>query len=355
MAPSFSADFKPLNYFLATNLLLPGAHLFVQDPPVPSTPTDNKGVAMPRDTILTGQIAKRIEVPTPKTANGSNKALKPMSYFAPLKPKQHTTVKSSTTPIARKLFPAKYGHVEEWRDPIDDPRNWNKPPILAEPPKKTLAQRFKEDLLADGGKPIFGELFRALADKEKFQTAPFEVLEKYGYGDLTGEDYTSILGFDIDALLPKAETNGTLKSVSFSAGTKSPFDIRVYGAIYSVESPSSDKGNQLLVNPQDGSLTYNNIQVDYVIDTLPDGQTFVSWSQGSTKYSIQFFTVLDNNAFVPNFKGTRTQGTSSAEEFKGSQYVPRDGWAHYHGDGANSIAVIGMFKLLCISNSVSLR
>lgn len=44
----------PLDYFLTTNLLCPGKHLFKADAIGAST---NKGLALPHDFILTGEIS----------------------------------------------------------------------------------------------------------------------------------------------------------------------------------------------------------------------------------------------------------------------------------------------------------
>jgi len=55
VAPSISLSLPPLDYYLTTNLILPGKYVFIADPPVASS--DNAhGLASPRDTILTGQI-----------------------------------------------------------------------------------------------------------------------------------------------------------------------------------------------------------------------------------------------------------------------------------------------------------
>ncbi|KAG7420974.1 hypothetical protein Forpe1208_v000090 [Fusarium oxysporum f. sp. rapae] len=54
----FKMDFRPLNYFLATNLLFPGSQTFISDDPGKTTAA--KGLAVPRDTILTGSIVSQL-------------------------------------------------------------------------------------------------------------------------------------------------------------------------------------------------------------------------------------------------------------------------------------------------------
>ncbi|KAL2815225.1 hypothetical protein BDW59DRAFT_166898 [Aspergillus cavernicola] len=48
-----------LDYFLTTNLLFPGKHIFIADPPTPNINYDH-GLAVPRDLILTGQVTDKL-------------------------------------------------------------------------------------------------------------------------------------------------------------------------------------------------------------------------------------------------------------------------------------------------------
>ncbi|OJJ43182.1 hypothetical protein ASPZODRAFT_2118013 [Penicilliopsis zonata CBS 506.65] len=52
--PAFNIHLNPLDYFLTTNLLLPGQYVFQADQPVPGSAGDQYGLATPRDAILTG-------------------------------------------------------------------------------------------------------------------------------------------------------------------------------------------------------------------------------------------------------------------------------------------------------------
>lgn len=54
-APSISLEMKALDYFLTTNILFPGKHLFKADPPIANN-DKSKGLAVPKDLILTGEI-----------------------------------------------------------------------------------------------------------------------------------------------------------------------------------------------------------------------------------------------------------------------------------------------------------
>ncbi|KAK0669443.1 hypothetical protein QBC41DRAFT_223864 [Cercophora samala] len=59
--PEISFPVAPLDYFLTTNLLFPGDHIFHADDP--GATTDTQGIMSPRDTILTGTI-KRVAAAT---------------------------------------------------------------------------------------------------------------------------------------------------------------------------------------------------------------------------------------------------------------------------------------------------
>ncbi|KAK4140763.1 uncharacterized protein C8A04DRAFT_14673 [Dichotomopilus funicola] len=58
-APKISIDMSPMDFFLTTNLLFPGEHIFHMDDP--GQTTELQGLMTPRDTILTGTI-KRVAV-----------------------------------------------------------------------------------------------------------------------------------------------------------------------------------------------------------------------------------------------------------------------------------------------------
>ncbi|KAL2063763.1 hypothetical protein VTL71DRAFT_5568 [Oculimacula yallundae] len=60
--PKIDFDMGGLDYFLTTNLLLPGAHLFIADDPT-GKKGPNFGLFMPRDVILTGEVATEIKGP----------------------------------------------------------------------------------------------------------------------------------------------------------------------------------------------------------------------------------------------------------------------------------------------------
>ncbi|KAH6637047.1 hypothetical protein F5144DRAFT_569522 [Chaetomium tenue] len=55
--PAISIDMTPMDYFLTTNLLFPGEHIFHVDDP--SQTTEMQGLMTPRDTILTGMVRRK--------------------------------------------------------------------------------------------------------------------------------------------------------------------------------------------------------------------------------------------------------------------------------------------------------
>ena len=55
VVPPIGLSMKPMDYFLTTNLLFPGTHMFVADPPT--------RLATPRDMILTGNVGQVLQAP----------------------------------------------------------------------------------------------------------------------------------------------------------------------------------------------------------------------------------------------------------------------------------------------------
>ena len=117
-----------------------------------------------------------------------------------------------------------------------------------------LAERFKEDIYASPAGSILGELFQALSEKENFEDRYLDVLKNYGYGDFKDEDYSYVLGFQADSILEASQQNRT-NTAKAARGTTAPFHIRVYGAVYVVDAPSSE----LVVNPQCGAITSDDV------------------------------------------------------------------------------------------------
>lgn len=57
--PTIDFNLRALDYFLTTNLILPGAHLFIADEPSGKEGAEH-GLYMPRDVLLTGKVAKEL-------------------------------------------------------------------------------------------------------------------------------------------------------------------------------------------------------------------------------------------------------------------------------------------------------
>jgi hypothetical protein len=105
----------------------------------------------------------------------------------------------------------------------------------------------------------------------------------------------------------------------------SPFDIRTFGAVYDVTAPQSDVGTQLVVNPNDGLITYDGVNSTPDISTDKYGKTLVVWSTPGKNYSVAFTSTLQDSTFVPSFSGTVTSDGQGAQPFSGTQHVPAAG------------------------------
>jgi hypothetical protein len=216
-------------------------------------------------------------------------------------------------------------------------------------PSQQLAVKFKEDLLTSPPGPILGEVVMSLGDEDNFPNSYLAVMNKYGYGGLTDEDFSYIMGFDAANILTDASRTAQLtaaktKKAAVGTGPQAPFDIRLYGAVYNVDEPDSEANKHMIVNPQDGSITYDDAQVDYTTSTDSKGITTVSWVTGTKSFAIVFssYSVEDNYVVSFNLKFSGTLTIDGKEyTMNGSQYAPRDPWKFFTPDMADATALIG--------------
>lgn len=250
-APQLDLTLKPLDYFLTTNLLLPGQHAFHADNPVPASANVQAGIATPRDTILTGNVA------TNMTAHV----------------KRLTAMRDHRTFLGESTEPGPAAGST-----LDDLKN----AYLAFPSNKVL-----------------GDFFRHTASKEPTLSTR-DLLEQYGFGNLANENMLALWGTSIEELLgektdmPRAE----LSSV----------DLRIYADYYVVTAPPDDSGEQFFVHPLTGAIRMGNKNI--VPEQAYDAENkrvMVTWKMptGAT-YSVWFSVVLDQERYV---LGTKCEGT----------------------------------------------
>ncbi|KAF3903711.1 hypothetical protein AA313_de0209145 [Arthrobotrys entomopaga] len=73
--PEFVLEMSPLDYFLTTNLLFPGEHIFISDDPV--SLDESTGLSTPKDTILTGSIREIVTTANERGRSGCRKCVSP--------------------------------------------------------------------------------------------------------------------------------------------------------------------------------------------------------------------------------------------------------------------------------------
>jgi len=247
----------------------------------------SRGLSTPRDTILTGKVASRL---------------------------------SSSVGFVKLLSGA----------PL--PRNGNHFMVGSSSGDKT-AEQLKEDLLASPAGPILGELITAMADRSDFGAKTMGVLERYGYGNLTDEDFCKLLYTTPGAIMASGRAQSLMtgsktdcigrRSLAFSAG--SIFDIRAFGAIYAMTAPQGEK-QKLVVNPQTGLIFFDGVESKSTETLDPNGDIWVGWTTAINEYRVKFSSVLnpDTGVITFSFAGTATPHAAGGKAitFTGSQYVP---------------------------------
>lgn len=250
-APQLDLTLKPLDYFLTTNLLLPGQHTFHADNPVPASANVQAGIATPRDTILTGNVATNMTTHV----------------------KRLTAMRDHRTFLGESTQPG--------------------------PAAGSTLDDLKNAYLAFPSNKLFGDFFRHTASKEPTLSAR-DLLEQYGFGNLADENMLALWGTSIEELLgektdvPRVE----LSSV----------DLRIYADYYVVTAPPDDSGEQFFVHPLTGAIRMGN--KDIVPKQAYDAESkkvMVAWQTptGAT-YSVWFSVVLDQERLVV---GTKCEGT----------------------------------------------
>ncbi|KAJ9115814.1 hypothetical protein QFC22_004955 [Naganishia vaughanmartiniae] len=284
-APAITLDFGGLDYFLGTNLLFPGAHIFKADPVA-------TGFYIPRDTLITGNLYK----PT-------------------------TTVKRGGL----------LGAVQPTKTSLT-----------------TLINRFA----APTGGLILGDFLLAVGDKNDSLGKVEEFLKKYNIEDWTGDELSSITGQKYNTSSAAAVQDLPTVSEASSQGHSAlqvgeeplPFDIRVFGAWYKITAPATMPDGNLLVNPQTGKITVQNMETTPTVKVGADGTNTVSFTVGTSTFAVVFDSKLDTSTgtFTLSFKGSVTYPSGSVEDFNGKQYVPEPGDAGIGSGFAKTINILAL-------------
>ncbi|KAL1889078.1 hypothetical protein Sste5346_009143 [Sporothrix stenoceras] len=241
-APALDLTLKPLDYFLTTNLLLPGQHVFHADPPL--LQSKMSGLAIPRDVILTGSVA-----PNSKSASVAHQAVQ--IY--------HLSVASMSN-ISETIF----SHIEA--------------PQKASMP--TMAD-FKNALLGFPANNLMGDFVQLIDKVDANADEPFKPMA--GLLD------------NLDKLFGDGEpaSNATTSTDSVTS-----VDLRLYAGYYIVNQPVDDQGEQFHVHPHTGAIRMRGKDVvplqSYDVENKRVGVTWqLTMGRVINTYSVSFSVVAD--------------------------------------------------------------
>ncbi|CAD6448514.1 2d174b5d-fd00-4191-816f-e42350dcf1be-CDS [Sclerotinia trifoliorum] len=248
-APTIDLKLKPLDYFLTTNLLLPGEQVFIADSPVPENSGIQSGLMTPRDTILTGQIATSLA--------GKNMRIKALN--------------------AHRLLSGQA--------------------MVAEPsPPPTGLNGWKEALLSFPDNKILADMLLCYSKAtDKTDAAIESVLASHNFKDLIDADFFALWGTSMDQLINPKSTTQAAPKLAEAAGIRS-IDLRLFGAIYAVAQPKDAEGEQFMIHPTRGTIVFGRDEITplQTFDTNTQ-KTVITWTRKSGyTYAASFSVVWDS-------------------------------------------------------------
>jgi len=264
-SPHFSVDIA-MDYFLTTNILLPGQYVFKADNPVAPSGQADHGLAMPRDTILTGKINMDSTAAAIRDANL----------------KAHAN-------------------------------------LLGDPPGPKTSKDFLNDLVASPPKRFLFDLWNAAnsGDPDAGQKG-WDILKANGYSGLTADGLMNLFQMASDSawkqFLDPANKPEKL--------TSAPFDLRAFGGTYQIRSPGDDEGTILKVNSHAGAIMYEGTSSSPTIThDESSGTTWVQFHSRNRQFKITFDAFFDpvTALLTGSFRGTVTGEDGSAQDFSGTQ------------------------------------
>ncbi|CAK7229216.1 hypothetical protein SCUCBS95973_007146 [Sporothrix curviconia] len=312
-APTLDLTLTPLDYFLTTNLLLPGQHVFLADAPVADSSTS--GIAAPRDVILTGRVAVNSS-----TANTAQQVLQVHRELleAPVMPALVANVYTSMSVSKQYTLPSimpfsnKFSNMSEHDTPVTLQR------------EKTLDD-LKDALFGFPANNLLGDYMRMIEQADASAETPSlpvrELLGKYGLGHLADINILSLWGASVNDLFAE--------NVYSEAATDNPvssLDLRLFASAYVVHLPAGNRGEQFLVNPITGAIRMRGHDVVTMQSYDAEAKrVLVTWqvSEGQTAaatatYSASFSVVADKERFVVGSRvvGTVRLGEGEAQPFE---------------------------------------
>ncbi|KAF3912543.1 hypothetical protein ABW20_dc0109798 [Dactylellina cionopaga] len=300
--PIGAISFPSVNYFLVTNLILPGQHVFKADKTVANV-SDGKavvgGFAMPWDMILTGTLAPQAKPELSHRAKINHRA---------------------------KIEHEAIGHNGFFR------------PQPNTASAKSLEERFLDSILSTTDITLLTDInscFTSDKEDDAISSSVLDFMAKHGFGDIKSDRLGDLMGFSLaseialDSLSANDEVVHTpAPRLMFAAEALTPtFDLHAYSGVYKVNSDDTDL---LIIEPATAQITYKS--ATRVPTITSDNNTnspkyTVTWSTGSvdtkdlTNYSVVFTSAPQGSGFLQSFTGTVT-ANSKDSIFKGEKLVP---------------------------------
>ncbi|KAK0633954.1 hypothetical protein B0T14DRAFT_492023 [Immersiella caudata] len=327
-----------LDYFLTTNLLLPGQHMFSPDPLVANSAAAQRGISVPHDVLLTGVLT-----------------LPPTASPQPGPP-------AAGAPASGSFFPTALVDLSV-RTNTPSSRNAN-----GAGTEKPLADLVKT-MVEYAPDSMMGPLFSAAASKNTEEAAEkvSRILADNGYGHLTGDQLSSLLGIST-----ASENNvshiARAAHVTSTSASDTAFDIRLFAGIYDVTAgPAQLLKQKLVVSPYDGAIRLDNQTITPQTSTDSTKKppvTTVSWSTDKGAYRVVFKATATgtDGSFEAAFDGTVTlAGQTTAVPLAGRHSrdppPPAAAFMSPHEDNALGIAgfILGLVGIVAFAVDIYWR
>jgi hypothetical protein len=312
-APNFDIKIA-LNYFLTTNLILPGMWLFNADDPVGVD--DNHGFALPQDAILTGKINDQL----PDAIAERNKNLTD-AYIR--------GVRLATATKAEK-------------DIIQG--------VLSDPIHHIVG-----DLLRTISKSATGtglDIIHSIGNSGYHGISSEVLLNAFGYS--SSRAWEALCGF---SALRTGSRHGDL--VADVVVSSNPPDVRIFGGRYKILSVDVDSNasQTLIINPRSGEVTYEQkTSLPIISIDKATGQAWVLFTRGVQRFRMLFMAYLHGPTpvFTIAFEGTVVDDTGRQRPFCGrldqhvnkiDDYIDNLGILNYNGFMITFISTIALCYL----------
>lgn len=311
-----------INYFLTTNLLLPGGHVFNPDPLVAASASDKKGISIPYDVLLTGTIAQNSVTSLAHSPDGS--------LSTTTKPRISTASRASRRDLLDEI------RLGKGAKGANGTKRFRSPAAFDAAADKSLEDLVNTIVTSDP-KGIMGSLVMAAAsaDPDDAAAKTWDILQKNGYGSLTADQIYSVLGTSTAEMTAAMTSKQALESFQLAA-KKQPlnfqalgnlrdapeFRLTIFGAVYEI-TDGPDYINELIVSTSDGTLTcdsetlYPTWTTDY--SQVPN-KTTVVWTTGKGSYTAVFKTSPNSDGkSYAWFEGNATPTGGTSQRFAGTQ------------------------------------